>query len=298
MTCFEKYFLIIILCCLACRTETKHDPVIKSQLAYFEATEKNDIKLSAPKPGEWLYDHPEKGQSFEAYQKAKPVKPTNEQSVIYIKPIGNFDTLQLKALRLTRTYVEIFFQLKTVLLPPISDKIVPKNATRTLNDHQQLLAPYILDSLLTNKIPAAGIALMAITAKDLYPKENWNYVFGLASYIKRVGVSSIYRLQDKELTSANFEVCLRRLINIASHEIGHMFTMAHCTFAKCTMNGSNNLSETDLCPNRLCSECQKKLYWNLGYDNQKRLKELIEFCRKNDLLQDFRILEKDLGNSQ
>lgn len=284
---------LVVLTMLACQSKLQTDPIIKSQSAYFEALEKNNVKLGTPMPGEWRYEHPEKNQSFETYQRSKPIKPNTKQSVLYIKPIGKFDSMQLRALTLTRQYVEVFFQLKTILLSPTADKIVPKNATRLLNNRQQLLAPYILNNLLINQVPADGIALIAITAKDLYPKENWNYVFGLAHYGKRVGVSSIYRLQDQKLISSNFDLCLRRLINVVSHEIAHMFTMAHCTFAKCTMNGSNSLTEIDLCPNRLCSECQKKLFWNLRYNNQKRLQELIEFCRNNNLLQDLIALEQD-----
>jgi archaemetzincin len=143
-------------------------------------------------------------------------------------------------------------------------------------------------------MPKDGIALMAISAKDLYPKEDWNYVFGLASYIKRVGVSSIYRLQKAPLDTTNFTLCLRRLINISSHEIGHMMSIYHCTFARCTMNGSNSLQETDLCPNRLCSECQMKLFPNFQYNNRKRLQQLVTFCRENDLQSDFNVLNHDL----
>lgn len=68
----------------------------------------------------------------------------------------------------------------------------------------------------------------------------------------------------------------------------------HCLHAKCAMNGSNNLGETDRAPNRLCAECQKKLYWNLRYDNQKRLQELVDYCRQHQLQRDLGLLQKDL----
>jgi archaemetzincin len=139
---------------------------------------------------------------------------------------------------------------------------------------------------------------MAFTSKDLYPKDDWNYVFGLASYGKRVGVSSIYRLQDEILDSTNFSMCLKRLIKVSSHEIGHMFTISHCTFAKCVMNGSNSLYESDLSPNRLCSECQKKLFWNIRYNNKKRLADLCNFFSANNLTEDYQISYADLKNLQ
>lgn len=148
---------------------------------------------------------------------------------------------------------------------------------------EQLLATYILDSMLKGHMPGKGIALMAITEKDLYPSTDWNYVFGLASYTNRVGVSSLYRLQDQEQDTLHYTRCLSRLIKVSSHEIGHMFSLHHCIRAKCVMNGSNRLSETDASPARACSECQKKLLWNFRYDNTKRLQQLLTFFSDNRL---------------
>lgn len=286
---------IIAVFLLSCCNSDKKTPLVGGQSDYFNNIAKNDVKLDVPTEGDWLFDHKEKGQTFEAYKKTNPIRPSLEKHVIYLMPIGNFTALQMKALNLTREYVEIFFQQKTVLLTAVSDKTVPKYNFRIReNNNVQLLAPYVLDTLLKDKTPKDGMALMAISAKDLYPKSNWNYIFGLASYTNRVGVSSIYRLQNKQLDTANFKRCLRRLINVSSHEIGHMMSMHHCTFARCTMNGSNSLYETDLNPNRLCSECQKKLFWNFAYNNTKRLKQLIDFCKQNGLDKDVSVLKIDL----
>jgi archaemetzincin len=286
---------IIAIFLLSCGNRDNKGPIVARQSEYFKAITENDIRLSAPTEGDWLFEHKEKGQTFEEYKKTNPIRPDLEKHVIYLMPIGEFTELQMKALSLTRDYIDIFFQQETVLLTAVSDKTVPKSDLRKKeNNNIQLLAPYVLDTLLKDKTPKDGIALMAISAKDLYPKSDWNYVFGLASYTKRVGVSSIYRLQNKQLDTTNFKLCLRRLINISSHEIGHMMSMHHCTLAKCTMNGSNSLYETDLNPNRLCSECQKKLFWNFKYDNKKRLKQLTDFCKENGLEKDFGILKIDL----
>jgi archaemetzincin len=286
--------LITAVCLLSCTGKKEKDPVIRSASGYFEAIGKNDIALGPPKEGEWLFVHKEKGQTFEQYKNAKPVRPTSGRSVIYLLPIGDFTPLQERAMQLTQHYLEIFFQQKTVLLKAVSDQTIPASAMRQREeDNIQLLAPYVLDSLLNNKTPADGIALMGISAKDLYPKESWNYVFGLASYVKRIGVSSIYRLQNKQLDTVNFKLCLSRLMNVFSHEIGHMMAFNHCTAARCVMNGSNTLRETDQSPNRLCTECQKKLFWNFRYDNKQRLQQLIGFCRENGLQKDLQMLELD-----
>jgi len=292
-TMYLKRSLILIpIALFSCNNE---NPVIATQSAYFNAIEKNDITLPTPEAGEWRYSHEEKSQHPDEYIKARPVRVTPGKAAIYLMPVGNFTSLQDKALQETRRYVEIFFQLTTVLLPAVSDSAITAKASRQYDGHTQLLAPYVLDSLLIGKCPADGIALMAISAKDLYPKDDWNYVFGLASYRNRVGVSSIYRLQNEHLDSANYTQCLRRLVNISSHEAGHMLSLHHCIHAMCVMNGSNGMSETDSAPLRLCSECQKKLYWNLRFDNKQRLKQLADFCITNNLQSDLKIFKKDLA---
>ncbi|HZZ76386.1 MAG TPA: hypothetical protein VFE04_10685 [Puia sp.] len=61
------------------------------------------------------------------------------------------------------------------------------------------------------------------------------------------------------------------------------------------MNGSNSLFETDQTPNRLCSECQKKLFWNFRYDNLRRLKELARFFENMQMDRDFKLSQKDIN---
>ena len=289
-------FIILLICQItACNSTKEKDPVIEKEIKYFDAISANDIPMEKPNKGEWLYEHKEPGQTFEQYKNTVLIKPTDTCNIIYLKPIGKFTTIQLQALEQTRKYLEFFYQLKTVLLDYQEDNTIPDSYRRKRDDgHEQLLAPYILDNMLNKKIPPNGIVLMAITEKDLYPEKDWNFVFGLANYNDCVAVCSIYRLQGKTLDSVTYNKCLMRLINVTSHEIGHMFSLQHCINAMCVMNGSNSLSESDKEPNRICSECQKKLYWNIRYDNRKRINELSEFFKLNNLEKDFVITQKDI----
>lgn len=283
-TIFYSAFLFTSFCCNSNNDEE-----------YFHAIRTNDIKLHTPREGEWLYAHKEKGQTLQQYISANPARPSPQRSVIYLLPLGEFTEPQKQILELTRQYTEIFFQLRTVLLKPVNDSAIPATAKReTADNGLQILAPYILDSLLKKNIPDSAYALMAISEKDLYPKDDWNFVFGLASYTERAGVSSIYRFEDKKPGNANFTLCTRRLMNVSSHEIGHMFSLHHCIYAKCVMNGSNSMPETDNTPNRLCSQCQEKLYWNIRYNNKKRLGELCNFFRENKMERDLQILQADI----
>lgn len=280
----------LFLCCNSNKTARSFtdDP------GYFNAISRNDIQLLDPLPGEWRFVYKEARQHFEDYKKANPVKASFGITKLYLLPLGSFTDQQLKGIELTREYLQIFFQLKTEILEPASDLAIPDTAKRTGRDGNiQLYTPYIFQQFLKGKIPPGGYALMAISEKDLYPDPAWNFVFGIASYQDRIGVSSIYRYQGGGLTSANFSLFLKRLIGTASHEIGHMFSIHHCVAASCVMNGSNSLDESDRHTLRLCSECQQKLHWNISYNNKVRLKALIAFYRRNRLSGEQLYLEKD-----
>jgi archaemetzincin len=287
----KLFILLIVFLCYSCQ-KSKEDQ-------YFDAIEGNDITLMPPAEGEWLYDHKEKGQSFDAFLKSKHVIPKADANIIYIKPIGDFTQLQAKQIDLTRQYLEIYFQLKTEVLENSSDDIIPAHARRIgSEDQEQFLAGYILDSVLKKEKPVNRIALMGLTETDLFPKPEWNFVFGLASYTQKIGVSSIFRLQDEKLTDANYNLCLTRLLKICSHEIGHMFGLHHCIEVNCVMNGTNSLEETDTKVIRLCSVCQRKLNSSVKYNNKKRLTELEKFFQKNHLDAEFKLMKKDLENVQ
>jgi archaemetzincin len=254
-----------------------------------------DIKLHEPRPGEWLTDHPEKGQTLAQYKKTNPVTVNETQNCIYIQPIGTFTTQQKKVVDYTVQYVNLFFGLKTIQLPVIAEESIPKEYKRVIDGlNEQLDASYINNSILPKIMPKNGIVIMAITAKDLYPDPTWNYVFGLANYKNRTGVSSIYRYIDPDFSRTAYSLCLKSLIKTSTHEIGHMFSMRHCIHAVCLMNGVNSLTEADTKPTVLCSECLQKLHWNLHFDNPKRFRFLIAFLRKHGLEEDVIVLERQL----
>lgn len=300
----KKLLLVLLVILCSCESNKKeksksnHEPKQELNLKvdpYFVAIKTNDIKLAEPVFGDWLYSRKEKGQTFEQFIKTKHVVPTKEENIIYLQPIGKFNSLQVKQIELVRQYLQIFFQLETKVLKDVSNDIIPNNARR-IGDvgQEQFLAGYILTDVLKKEKPDKGVALMAITEKDLYPKPEWNYVFGLASYRDKIAVSSMYRMQKE----ADFNLSLDRLLKICSHEIGHMFGLHHCIEANCVMNGTNSMVETDRHSLRLCSLCQRKLNSGFKYDNVKRLKELEKYFKDNQLTSGIELMEKDLKSIQ
>jgi archaemetzincin len=69
-----------------------------------------------------------------------------------------------------------------------------------------------------------------------------------------------------------------------THELGHMFGIAHCTAYRCLMNGSNSLKETDAAPMHLCPVCLRKLHASVGFSPAARYASLESFYRTHGLL--------------
>ncbi|MGC4039578.1 MAG: archaemetzincin [Flavobacterium sp.] len=283
-------FLLLLLFLVSCK-ETKPGQKEINIPNYAELAAL-DVKLSIPKDGEWLDEHPEKDQSFEQYLSKKALRPSEKKNVVYLQPIGVFSSMENKMLEFTAEYTADFFGLKTVVLDPVSLDEIPRENKRIQFETEQLDASYIINHLLPRKIPDDGIVIMALTTSDLYPNPDWNYVFGLASYSKCTAVTSMYRFEDSNFMDENYSLCLNRLIKTSTHEIGHMFTLPHCVHAKCLMNGANHLPELDGQPNALCSVCLAKLSWNLEFDNKKRMKKMISFFKKHQLDSEAVILQQ------
>ncbi|MDR2236649.1 MAG: archaemetzincin [Chryseobacterium sp.] len=267
----------------------------KKEKSYIETIALNDVKLSQPQPGSWRYNHEEKFQRFEDFQQSRKIIPGPGRNIIYLQPVGTFNELQQKEIQLTREYLKAYYQLETKILPVLPNSVIHQTAKRTSKEgHEQVLASYVLDSILMKRKPKDGAVLMGITERDLYPRPEWNYVFGFASYEDGVGVTSLYRFANGHLTESNFNESLLRLMKISSHEIGHMFGISHCLNANCVMNGTNTLSETDFHFARACSLCQQKLNSSIRYDHKKRLTALKTFFEKQHLNTELARAEKDL----
>ncbi len=287
-------FLIVFIAALlaGCKQEEKKKRIYTPDPA-IDALAANDIKLGEPSPGDWLDVHVETGQSFDRYIKSNPVTPSETRNKIYLQPLGRFSVDESNLVKATADYLQLFFNLETRVLPVLSDSIVPPSARR-INGQEQLKTGFIMDYL-QQHIPDDGIVIMAITPLDLYPSSDFNFVFGQARTKNRVGVSSFNRFISGPLESPYYELCLSRLIKTSSHEIGHMFTCMHCIHAACLMNGTNSLSETDSRPSRLCSECLRKLHWNLHFNIEGRLKSMQAYFTTHNLFSELAMVNQDLA---
>jgi archaemetzincin len=239
--------------------------------------------IKAPKAGDWLSNHEESGQTFQEYLQSKPVLPRGKQRILYIQPLGSFSESQRKIITLTAKFMEAFFNLRTEIEDKISLSNIPAYAQRTHPKwgDQQILTSYVMRRILKPRIPSDAAAYIAFTTIDLWPGKGWNFVFGQASLVNRIGVFSIYRNGNPDLTKNEFQICLLRTIKTGAHEISHIFSLEHCILYECLMNGANSQAESDRKPLTCCPECMAKISWATRTNPIDRFEKLEEFCQHN-----------------
>jgi archaemetzincin len=239
--------------------------------------------IPAPAHGDWLAEHQESGQTFNEYLQSGHDGPDEIRNVIYLQPIGQFRPDHSLSLDSLREYAGAYFSMNVDILPAIDPRSL--KLTSRLNPHsrnRQLLTGDILIHLRTD-FPDNAFCVLAITMEDLYPDPRWNFVFGQASQQDRVGVFSFTRYDPafygESRGSQYRELMLRRSIKVLVHETAHMFSLAHCIYLKCVMNGSNHLQESDSRPLSLCPVCLRKLHSSIRFDVLNRYRRLQQFYR-------------------
>jgi archaemetzincin len=239
--------------------------------------------IPSPRPGDWLAEHQENGQTFDEFVQFGGNRPNEIHNVIYLQPIGQFKQDQSPSLNLLRKFAAAYFMMNVDILPTIDIRRL--DLTTRLNPYsqnRQLLTGDILRNLKSN-LPSNAFCVLAITMEDLYPDPRWNFVFGQASLQDRVGVFSFARYDPgfygESRGSQYQELLLRCSAKVLVHETAHMFSLAHCIYFKCVMNGSNHLQESDSRPMSLCPVCLRKLQSSIGFDVAARYHRLQQFYR-------------------
>jgi archaemetzincin len=241
------------------------------------------------RPNDWMAQFPERGQSFFAYVTGDPVRPTARRRSLVLQPLGPWSERHRRVLEALAEFMSLFFGASARLA---ADLPLPSYGYRLWDTGSGARPQYqtgvLLDRVLAPRLPEDAIACLGVTMADLFPSPAWNYVFGEASFERRVGVYSLVRytpefegFPDSPLARS---LLLRRGCKTVAHEVGHMFSMRHCPFYECMMNGSNTIEELDRAPGWMCPVCLRKLHWSLGFGLCDRYRKLAGFYRRNGLL--------------
>ncbi len=254
---------------------------------YYDYLRAFSIPLLAPEQGEWRYYHHETEQSYAHYLLEEPITITAQRNKIYVLPLGDFSVDEKKLLTTTVDYLKAYFSVPIVLQTALPLAVLPATASRQRSTWTQYLTTYILNEVLVKNLPTDAATYICLTNADLYPEASWNFVFGQAYLHKRVGVWSLFRLKEyDEKQELVWQKSLKRVIDVAAHELGHSFSMRHCVQYECVMNGSNSLEEGDRQPCLPCVECIAKLDHATKITNLQRLEALRHFFEKEKLVKE------------
>jgi len=231
-------------------------------------------RKAEPAPGEWLAMFDEPGQSLNQYMRRFTPDSRETTGAILILPFGEFDARQQHIIAEAVAMVELFYERRVSILPAEPVPPLAENQRRKRGNAEQLYTLPILD-LLKPRVPPNAVGLLALTPIDVTAGPDWNFVFGQASLVDRVGVWSLHRLAAPD---APKETQLRRVAQVALHELGHMFGIDHCTAYSCCMNGYNSMKEADAAPLAFCPECDPKVWWRFHLDPAPRYARLAEFA--------------------
>jgi archaemetzincin len=235
---------------------------------------------------DWLGCQDEPGQTFDQYLAARPNMPGSVRKKLYVLPIGKFEKGVAPDMEKLKAYMTAYFRPMPVeMLAEVPDAEMPaKSRVNPQTQKKQWLTTDIL-GWLPRKLPADAYAMIAVTMTDLYPEESWNYVFGQASFMERVGVFSFARYHPswwKQPVDEKTEtLVLGRAGKVLTHEMGHMFGIRHCIHYECLMGGVNHLAEADAAPMHLCPICLRKLYQAVRFDPVVRYEALEKFYGEN-----------------
>jgi len=225
--------------------------------------------LPEPGPNDWLANFDEPGQTYEEFLRMDPILPTASRRTLYIQPLGESGQFTEPTLDELEQFYAAYFSMNVETLDPIEPTDFEITERRNPTEGQRQLLTTDILSLLRSRMPEDAYSLIAVTVIDLYPADDWNFVFGQASIVYGVGVFSFARYAAPERPWA-----LSRAFKVLAHESGHMFGIYHCTHFHCLMNGSNHLFEMDSAPIHACPIDLRKLYFSIGFDPVDRYRNL------------------------
>eukprot|EP01012_Entosiphon_sulcatum_P014127 TRINITY_DN19223_c0_g1_i1.p2 TRINITY_DN19223_c0_g1~~TRINITY_DN19223_c0_g1_i1.p2 ORF type:complete len:325 (+),score=72.97 TRINITY_DN19223_c0_g1_i1:32-976(+) len=249
-------------------------------------------KISLPGPSDWLGEHDEKGQTVRQFERqAFKIIPHGSFRTIILQPIGAFpdDHSLAPPLAILKDYLEAFYHglvvevrkpVELEAIQPLTTRINPGTGKRQLKIDD--IRDYLLSIPKANRdIARRMIAIVGVTMEDLYPSEQWNFVFGQAYLCDGVGVFSFARYHPaffgEEPGPDVATQVLRRCCKVLTHETGHIAGLLHCVFFKCLLNGANHLEELDSQPCQLCPLCLKKLGTTFKWNPTERERALLAF---------------------
>ena len=274
--------------CMAPKKKWKPPTEAESKGALVRSKPMHPLVLNSAGSGLYAAKHPPKGDDWLASTGGKDRKGQTLAQwrmgatrpgrccSIYLVPLGDVGDLDITALE--ECVKRFYYGAECKCLPSVPhDKLLKKVTSRECHGYGMQILTTDCHKLLCNikAKHSEAFVIMGFTLFDLYPRDEWNFVFGQANRGIGVGVFSFARYQ---CAPPQF---LRRCMAVLCHEIGHLFSISHCVWWECIMNGSNHDQESDARPMHLCPMDLGKLVEAFGgkLDVLAREQALAEFFK-------------------
>jgi archaemetzincin len=228
-------------------------------------------RLGEPRPGDWLWEFKERGQTVAEYLQAGVNRKNTVRSRLHLQPYADLRPQQRSLIAAVRDHLQAFFDTEVVVLP--ERKLVPiwyHQARRQWDGDVAVRA-------LARQVPEDSLGVLGLMGSDLYGLR-LNFIFGVGLMRERAALYSLHRYDTRDE-----RLLTRRAVKVAVHEMGHVLTLKHCVFYRCVMNGSNSVAEMDAQPMHACPVCLSKLRANLRFDQRERYGRLEALYRRQGL---------------
>ena len=232
--------------------------------------------LPAPRKGDWRGQIQEPAQSFDTFLH----EARRARGKLVILPLGDMPGDQMRAIDHVADAMSAFFGMQVVRAPALALERLPKTCFRNLSGgKRQLNAEAFMRLILRPSVGGDVASVVAVTALDIYPGEEWPFesAFGWSSFSG--GTSVISTSQVVSGRGADRGKNLLRLSKLATHELAHTFGLKHCSTHDCLMNGCSSLRENDSKPFHLCPDCLAKLSYALSSDPAAHLEDMLALCQ-------------------
>jgi archaemetzincin len=109
-----------------------------------------------------------------------------------------------------------------------------------------------------------GDLILGITDVDLFAPD-YEYVYGEAEMASGTATLSLFHLQSKRQKKQTNQYLLeKRVFREAVHELGHLYSLNHCSNPGCVMNTCPCVNDIDKAGQEFCEQCDGTLTRNLS----------------------------------